>query len=144
MHPSLEQKGQWSQWSTSHRLSDVRVNVNDYGWREQINVFHISSCPTYKKLAWIILWFGIMIAHDDVTGEFPTQTPVTWSVDVFFDLRLNWQLSTQWRRWWFEKLPRSLWRHCNACKMPVLMFMGTFPKSNETSGILLMTFPSAP
>ena len=30
-----------------------------------------------------------------VTGEFPTQRPVTRSFDVFFDLRLNKQLSKQ-------------------------------------------------
>ena len=28
-----------------------------------------------------------------VTGEFPTQRPVTQSFDVFFDLRLNKQLN---------------------------------------------------
>ena len=34
-----------------------------------------------------------------VTGEFPSQRPVTLSLnDVFFDLRLNQQLSKQWRR----------------------------------------------
>ena len=47
-------------------------------------------------------------------GEFPTQRPVTWSFDVFFDLRLNKRLSKQPRGWWFETLSLSLWRHCNA------------------------------
>ena len=48
-----------------------------------------------------------------VTGELPSQRPVRWSFDVFFDLRLNKQLSKQsWGRW-FETPPRSLWRHCN-------------------------------
>ena len=46
-------------------------------------------------------------------GEFPSQRPVTGSFDVFFDLRLNKQLSKQWRGWWFETLSRPLWRHCN-------------------------------
>ena len=27
--------------------------------------------------------------NSPVTGEFPSQRPVTWSSDVFFDLRLN-------------------------------------------------------
>ena len=36
---------------------------------------------------------------------------------VFCDLRPNQQLSKQWRRWWFETLPRSLWRQCNATSM---------------------------
>ena len=31
-----------------------------------------------------------------VSGEFPSQKPVTQSFDIFFDLRLNQQLSKQW------------------------------------------------
>ena len=41
-------------------------------------------------------------------GEFPTQRPVTRSIDVFFDLRLN----KPWG-WWFETPSWSLWRQCN-------------------------------
>ena len=33
--------------------------------------------------------------NSPVTGEFPAQRPVTQSFDVFFDLRLNQQLSKQ-------------------------------------------------
>ena len=40
--------------------------------------------------------------NSPVTGEFPSQRPVTQSFNVFFDLHLNQQLSKQWRRWWFE------------------------------------------
>ena len=46
-------------------------------------------------------------------GEFPTQRPVTWSFDVFFDLRLNKRLSKQPWGWWFETPSWSLWCHCN-------------------------------
>ena len=46
-------------------------------------------------------------------GEFPAQRPVTWSFDVFFDLRLNKRLSKQPWGWWFETPSWSLWRHCN-------------------------------
>ena len=51
--------------------------------------------------------------NSPVTGEFPAQRPVTRSFDVFFDLRLNKQLSKQWWGWWFETPSRPLWRHCN-------------------------------
>ena len=51
--------------------------------------------------------------NSPVTGEFPAQRPVSRSFDVFFDLRLNKQLSKQSRRRWFETQSRSLWRHCN-------------------------------
>ena len=43
----------------------------------------------------------------------PHKRPVTRSVDVFFDLRLNKRLRKQSRGWWFETLLRPLWRHCN-------------------------------
>ena len=43
----------------------------------------------------------------------PHKRPVTWSFDVFFDLRLNKRLSKQSWGWWFETLSRSLWRHRN-------------------------------
>ena len=51
-----------------------------------------------------------------VTREFPTQRPMTWSFDVFFDLWLNKQLSKQLWSWWFEMPLRSLWHHCNVFK----------------------------
>ena len=35
------------------------------------------------------------------------------SFNVFFDLHLNKRLIKQSRRWWFEMLSCSLWRHCN-------------------------------
>ena len=45
---------------------------------------------------------ALCAGNSPVTGEFPTQRPVTWSFDVFFDLRLNKCLSKQSRGWWFE------------------------------------------
>ena len=48
-----------------------------------------------------------------VTGEFPSQTPVTWSFDIFFDLHLNKQLRKSLTCQWFEMPSRSLWHHCN-------------------------------
>ena len=44
----------------------------------------------------------------------PHKRPVTRSFDVFFDLCLNKRLSKQSWGWWFETLPRPLWRHSNA------------------------------
>ena len=37
----------------------------------------------------------IFEGYSSVTGEFPSQTPVTRSFDDFFDLRLNKRLSKQ-------------------------------------------------
>ena len=60
---------------------------------------------------------GLCVGNSPVTGDFPTQRPVTRSFDAFFDLRLNQQLSKQWGRWWFETPSRLLWRHCNECNI---------------------------
>ena len=68
-------------------------------WRHQMETFS----------ALLVLCEG----NSPVTGEFPSQRPVMWSFDVFFDLRLNKRLSKQSRRWWFETPSCLLWRHCN-------------------------------
>ena len=57
---------------------------------------------------------ALCAGNSPVSGEFPSQRPVSRSFDVFFHLRLNTRLSKQSRGWWFETLSCSLWRHCNA------------------------------
>ena len=56
---------------------------------------------------------AICAGNSPVPGEFPTQRPVTWSFDVFFDLSLNKRLSKQWWGWWFETPSCPLWCHHN-------------------------------
>ena len=51
--------------------------------------------------------------NSPASGEIPAQRPVTWSLDVFFDLCLNKRLRKQSWGWWFETLSHPLWRHCN-------------------------------
>ena len=81
------------------------------------------SCTTHDGVIW---WrhqmgtFSALLAlcagHSPVTGvtgEFPSQRPVTRSFAVFFDLCLNKRFSKQSRRWWFETPSCSLWRHLN-------------------------------
>ena len=57
---------------------------------------------------------ALCVENSRATDEFPSQRLVTWSFDVFFDLRLNKRLGKQSRRLWFETPSHSLWRHCNA------------------------------
>ena len=45
--------------------------------------------------------------------DFPSQSPVTQSFDVSFDVRLIKRLNKQSRCWWFETPWPSLWRHSN-------------------------------
>ena len=56
---------------------------------------------------------AICARNSPILGEFPAQRPVTRSLEVFFDLRLNKRLSKQSWGWWFETLSRPLWHHCN-------------------------------
>ena len=79
-----------------------------YSWNE---IFWNRFSPHCRHCIRTCRWF-----HDDVikwkyflrywpfvTGEFPSQRPVTRSFDVLFDLRLNKRLNKQSRRRWFEK-----------------------------------------
>ena len=56
---------------------------------------------------------AICAGNSPVPGEFPAQTPVTRSFDVFFDLHPNKRLSKQWWDRWYEMLSCPLWRHRN-------------------------------
>ena len=78
------------------RALQKHIGTRFPGWRHQMETFSalLAFCA----------------GNSPVTGEFPAQRPVARSFDVFFDLRLNQQLSKQW---WFETPSRSLWRHCN-------------------------------
>ena len=76
-------------------------------------MFHLyNSCWRHQMETFSTL-LATCAGNSPVPGEFPSQRPVTRSFDVFFDLRLNKWLSKQWWGWWFDMLPRSLWRHCN-------------------------------
>ena len=65
---------------------------------------------------------ALCAGNSPVTGEFPSQRPVTQSFDVFFDLRLNKRLSKQSWGWWFETPSCSLWRHRNGWCGAVIWF----------------------
>ena len=54
---------------------------------------------------------GPLCGNSPVTGEFPSQRPVTRSFDVSFDLQLNKRLSKQSWGWWLETASGSLWCH---------------------------------
>ena len=68
-------------------------------WRHQMETF---SVP-----------LAICAGNSPVPGEFPTQRPMTWSFDVYFDLRPNKRLGKQSWGWWFETPSRPLWRRRN-------------------------------
>ena len=56
---------------------------------------------------------ALYAGNSPVTGEFPSQRPVTRSFDVSLDLRLyKWLIKQSWG-WWFETPSCPLWRHWN-------------------------------
>ena len=65
---------------------------------------------------------ALCVGNSPVTGEFPSQRPVTRSLDVFFDLRLNTRLSKHSWRQWSKTSSRSLWRHCNVTSWRLSVF----------------------
>ena len=72
----------------------------------------VSTHDDVIKLKTFSALLALCAGISPITGEFPSQRPVTRSFDVFYP-RLNKQLSKQTRCRWFETQSRSLWRHCN-------------------------------
>ena len=82
--------------------------------------------------------------NSPVTGEFPTQRPVTRSFDVFFDLCLNKRLSKQSLGWWFRMPSHPLWRNCNAWKKKThlsCMVSTAVGDTTSSAGIILCMYP---
>ena len=76
--------------------------------------------------------------NSPVPGWFSAQRPVTRSFDVFFDLRLNKQLSKQSWDWWFETPSYPLWLHSNVseqCWLSPLMM--PWWASESTHGVTM-------
>ena len=126
----------WPQNICDERCARSRSGTRNYTPQYLRGVI-TCPCPWYMHLAQHsslqITYVSGNDKHDDVIkwkyfprywplcgpGEFPTQRPVTRCFDVFFDLSLNKRLSKQSCGWWFETLPRPLWRHSNE-KVPDL------------------------
>ena len=82
-------------------------------WESLPSSFLVSDTWWRHEMEPCSVLLAICAGNSPVTGEFPTQRPVTRSFDVFFDLRPNQRLSKQLQGWWFETPSRPLWRHCN-------------------------------
>ena len=106
-------------------LLDLKIRYFD--WVLGIWVFFQGWVRAWYTLSIRTWWrhhmetFSALLAlcegNSPVTGEFPSQKPVTQSFDVFFDLRLNKRLSKQSWGWWFETPLCPLWRLCNEIHM---------------------------
>ena len=65
-----------------------------FWWRHQMETF--------------LALLALCLENSPINGEFPPQRPVTWSFDVFFDLRLN--------KWYASHLRR----HCDHYDVSVM------------------------
>ena len=65
-------------------------------------VMKISSAWWRRQMETFSALLALCTGNSPVTGEFPAQRPVTRSFHVFYDLRLNKQLSNLSWGWWFE------------------------------------------
>ena len=87
----------------------LRVGVLSHG-----TLYHSSLYSWWRhQMETFSALLTICAGNSPVTGEFPAQRPVTQSLDVFYDLRMNKRLSKQSWGWWFETPSDLLWRHCN-------------------------------
>ena len=101
-------------------LKKIHVKMSSAKWRPSclgLNVLMLMWChpcgpwwPHEMEIFSALL--ALCVGNSPVTGEFPSQRPVTRSFDVFFDLCLNKRMSKQSWGWWFEMPSHSLCRHC--------------------------------
>ena len=99
---------QWYGFSLFWNLIPFRLTWTDYS-RQVVLTFHMMTLSNGSMFRVTDPLWGESTGHQWI----PSQSPVTRSFDVFFDLRLNKRLSKRSRRRWFKTPPGSLWRHCN-------------------------------
>ena len=77
--------------------------------------------------------------NSPVTGEFPSQRPVTRNFNVFFDLRLNKRLSKQSICRWFETSSRPSLRQYNVYRniLPLLSVIFMFLHHTYACAVML-------
>ena len=95
-------------YQKNHQISTVLANTS---WILQL-VMHFRRTWCRRQMETFSALLAICAGNSPVTGEFPAQRPATRSFDVFFDRRMDKQLSKQSWGWWFDTPSGSLWRHC--------------------------------
>ena len=89
---------------------------------------------------------ALCAGNSPVTGEFPSQRPVTRSFGVSFHLHLNKWLSKQSWGWWSETPSRPLWRHYNGTWLMrpscIISLQGFARKSNRLAWLPRRDLPT--
>ena len=93
----------------------IDVLAQDCNNASALAMSFLQSCATSwrHQMETLAALLAFCAGNSPATGEFPTQRPVTQSLDVFFHLHLNKRLGKQSCGWWFETPSCPLWRHRN-------------------------------
>ena len=95
-------------------------------WIQLILMWHLWIHPIFTWRRHQMETFSALLAlcagNSPVTGEFPSQRPVTQSFEIFFDVRLNKRMIKKSIRRWIETKLRSLCRYCNDMQRVVKTF----------------------
>ena len=109
----------WKFWKWQLLIYPV-IKITSKFWFQCLHqVSSLICCECHPRMTDISSWckhfpcYWPFVRGIHITGEFPSQRPVTQSFDVFFDLHLHKWLSKQLWGWWFETPWGSLWCHCN-------------------------------
>ena len=90
------------------------ITPSDAIWRQKTFVSFASRNTWWRHP---METFSALLApcasNSPITGDFPAQRPVMWSLCIFFDLRLNKRLGKQSSGWSFETPSHPLWRQSN-------------------------------
>ena len=123
------------EYRSSHKVEAVRVskhgviNQNLINSKFESSFIVFSSWWRYQMETFSAL-LALCAGNSPVTGEFPSQRPVMWRFDIFFDLRLNRRLCTQTKSRWFETPSRSLWRHFNVESQSMMLIQISIKRSS--------------
>ena len=90
-----------------------KISVAEPGWLTWRTICQLAIIMMTSSMETFSALLALCAGNSPVTGEFPSQKPVTRSFDGFFDLHMNKRLGKQSWGWWFETPSRSLSRHCN-------------------------------
>ena len=94
-------------YSWSHRLwlrRPVKETLYYISCLVEFARYHMETCGSWwrHQMETFSALLALCTGNSPVPGEFLSQRPVTRSLNVFFDLRLNKRLSKQSWGWWFE------------------------------------------
>ena len=97
---------------TGYNYQQFVEEISHVSYREALLCFKSHSWWRHQMETFSAL-LALCGGNSPVTGEFPTQRPVTRIFDVLFHLCLNKRLSKQSQGWWVETPSRWFWRHGN-------------------------------